>query len=235
MKTDNFQMASDINDIRAILIESADSGYRDFSSALIPGETKILGVRIPVMRKIAKGIVKGYWKKFLASNRLFYFEERMLQGFVIGYAPCVIEEKLDYTRGFIPLITNWSLCDFFFWKLKSSEKETVWNFIQPYFHSDKEFEVRFAAVAGLESFIDNEHIDLLLENLCNTSQNDYYAKMGVAWALAECYIAFPEKTMLCLKSGSLNPEIRKMALRKINESFRVKSEDKIRLKESFSN
>lgn len=226
-------MIQNTDDLRKILFKSADSEYKKFSSALIPGETKMIGVRIPELRKIARTIANGDWKSFLAENRVFYFEEKMLQGFVIRYAQCDIDEKLEYVRNFIPLIDNWSICDSFQWKLKSSERDAMWDFIQQYFLSDKEFEVRFAAVTGRESFIDNEHIDALLKDLAGCRQPDYYAVMGIAWAIADCFIAFPEKTFHLLSGNMINIQTRDKALRKINESLRVPDEDKIRLKEFF--
>jgi ribosomal protein L31E len=54
--------------------------------------------------------------------------------------------------------------------------------------------------------------------------------MGAAWTLSDCYVHYPAKTENILFSDSLNTEIRKKAIQKINESRRVKEDDKERLK-----
>ena len=48
----------------------------------------VLGIRLPVLRKIARQIAAGDWRTYLAEAEDFYFEERMLQGLVIGCARC---------------------------------------------------------------------------------------------------------------------------------------------------
>ncbi len=58
-----------------------------FTAALMPGVENVLGIRLPVLRKIARQIAAGDWRTYLAEAEDFYFEERMLQGLVIGCAP----------------------------------------------------------------------------------------------------------------------------------------------------
>ena len=59
-------------DLREELFKSRDLKYRDFHKKLVPNidESKIIGVRVPTVRKIAK-------KAFLANaqNRCEYYEE----------------------------------------------------------------------------------------------------------------------------------------------------------------
>ncbi len=74
-----------INTIRAQLFEQVDEKYQNFQSTLIPNSTNILGVRLPILRKMAKEIAKGDWQDFLQNGKEDYFEEVMLKGIVIGY------------------------------------------------------------------------------------------------------------------------------------------------------
>ena len=46
--------------IKQILDEHVDEKFKDFTSGLIPGSRTIIGVRIPVLRKIAKEIAKKF-------------------------------------------------------------------------------------------------------------------------------------------------------------------------------
>lgn len=52
-------------ELRARLTELAEPAYRDFSSRLIPGCGEMLGVRLPVLRKLAAEIAAEDWRGFL--------------------------------------------------------------------------------------------------------------------------------------------------------------------------
>ena len=125
-----------------------------FTAALMPGVENVLGIRLPVLRKIARQIAAGDWRTYLAEAEDFYFEERMLQGLVIGCARCTPAEKLEHVARFVPKIDNWAVCDCFCWRLKAAERQPMWEFIQPYFRSEAEYDVRFAVVTGLGNFVD---------------------------------------------------------------------------------
>lgn len=123
-----------------------------FTAALMPGVENVLGIRLPVLRKIARQIAAGDWRTYLAEAEDFYFEERMLQGLVIGCARCTPAEKLEHVARFVPKINNWAVCDCFCWRLKAAERQPMWEFIQPYFRSEAEYDVRFAVVTGAGEF-----------------------------------------------------------------------------------
>ncbi|MBN2984589.1 DNA alkylation repair protein [Cohnella algarum] len=214
--------------IRERLLELADENYRTFSASLIPNIGNVLGVRLPELRKLAKAIAKGDWRSYLASADNDYFEETMLQGMVIGYAKTGVEERLRLVADFVPKIDNWSICDSFCVGLKfaGANKPRVWEFLQPYLRSDREFEIRFGVVMLLDYFVDERHIGDVLQRLAHIRHEGYYARMAVAWALAECYAKFPELTMSCLEAGELDDFTYNKALQKIVESNRVDAESK---------
>ncbi len=121
--------------LREQLFELADTRYRDFSATLTPGAGKMIGVRIPQLRAMAREIARGDWRTWLEEAEDEYFEEKMLRGMVISYAKCPPEEKLQWTGRFVPTIDNWAVCDCFCWRLKAAERGPMWRFIQPYFSS----------------------------------------------------------------------------------------------------
>lgn len=217
--------------IKEHLLKLSESEYQQFSSSLIPGCKKMLGCRIPELRKLAKEICKGDFRSYLDNPADDYFEEVMLQGFVIGYAKMDIEEKLGYTKKFIPKIEDWSVNDGFCNTFKDAIKyrERIWEFLLPYAKSDKEFEIRVAAVMYMTYFLTEENIDRVLQMLFLMKQTDYYAMMGIAWALATAYAKFPEQTKACLSWDWPKDTINK-AIQKMCESYRVSDEDKIELR-----
>ena len=207
--------------LREQLLELTEPKYMKFTSALMPGVENVLGIRLPVLRSIAKEIAAGDWRAYLAEAEDFYFEERMLQGLVIGYAPCDAEERLAWTARFVPKIDNWSVCDSFCRRLNPGEREPMWRFVQPYFRSPEEFGVRFAVVTSLVNFADEEHLEALLARLEEVRHEAYYARMGVAWAVSVCFAKFPERTAAWLADCALDDWTYGRSLRKIVESDRV--------------
>lgn len=214
--------------IRERLVGLAEEDYRKFSSSLIPGEDKLLGVRLPHLRELAKEIAKGDWREYLNNAQNEYYEETMLQGLVIGYIKASPEEILKYTAHFVPKIRNWGVCDSFCTGLKLAKKhpEMVWDFIRPYLNSDKEFELRFAVIMMLAHFISDDYIDRVIESLDGIRHEGYYVKMGVAWAVSVCYVKYPEKTMAYLRNCGLDDFTFNKSLQKILESYRVDQDAK---------
>ena len=143
-----------------------DEKYSAFNQKLCPDtKKKMLGIRVPQLRKLAQKIAKEYdLQKFLEQADDDCFEEVMLQGFVIAYSKMDLDEKLKYVKWFVPKIDSWAICDTFCptLKIKSKDLEKVWNFILPYLKSKGEFEVRFAVIMMLDYYITDEYVDQVL-------------------------------------------------------------------------
>ena len=218
--------------IRDRIFLLADEDYKKFHSTLVPGEDNILGIRLPLLKGLAKEIAGGDWRSFLKSSPDEYYEDVMLQGLVIGFSKADPREVLEYTARFIPKITNWGVCDSFCTGLKIAKKypEIFWSFILPYLDSDKEFEIRFAVIMMLAHFITEEYVDEILLRLDRIRHDGYYVKMGVAWAISVCFVKFPEKTMVLLKNSKLDNFTFNKSLQKIIESSRVPAETKAVIK-----
>lgn len=207
--------------LRERLIKAAEPAYRDFNASLLPGVSDLLGVRIPVLRCIAREIARDDWRTYLAEAENRYFEERMLQGLVIGYVRCPVEEKLALVARFLPQIDNWAICDIFCGKLRPELREPMRRFIEPLFSSGKEFTARFSIVTGLVNYADGEHLEWLLERLATVRHEGYYARMGVAWAVSVCFVHAPQRVTEWLAQAPIDAWTRDKALQKIIESNRV--------------
>lgn len=216
-------------EIRQELIKLADDKYRSFHSNLCPGVENILGVRLPLLRKIAKSLSKEEdYYNYLNNGDTKYYEEIMIEGLIIGYLKTDNENRFNYIRNFIPKIDNWAICDSFCNNLKFTKKNIneVWNFILPYTSSENEFDIRFAIVMMLNFYIIEDYIDDVLNTLNNINHDGYYVKMAVAWAVSYAYIDFPQKTLAFLKNNNLDNFTYNKSLQKIIESTRVSKEDK---------
>lgn len=222
-------------EVRAWLILHAQEDYRQFAASLLPGTENLLGVRLPLLRRLAARLAKEDWQGYLAACAVpaeESFEETMLQGMVIGCAPMPLEERLAYTEAFVPKIDNWSVCDSFCsgWKAARENKAAVAAFLEPYWRSEREFDVRFAVVMRLFYYIDEESSDETLALLARVNHPGYYAWMAVAWAVSMVYAAFPERTEDFLRSGALTGEPYRKTLQKILESRQVDGGAKARIR-----
>ena len=209
-------------------MELAEEGHKEFSSRLLPNVDNILGVRLPHIRKIAKKIAEDNWRQYIDNAKGDYFEEIMLQGIVIGYVDCGLDERLLLIKDFVPKINNWSLCDSFCSGLKFTlkNKEKVWEFLQPYFNSRNEYEIRFAVVMLLNYYLDTIYIDRVLNILDHIDHEGYYVIMAVAWAVSFSYIKLPDITFDYLKENNLDKFTYNKAIQKIRESHQIDKETK---------
>ncbi|MDM5276148.1 DNA alkylation repair protein [Paenibacillus silvae] len=215
-------------DIRTQLLSLAEPEYQKFAASLIPNISNVLGVRLPAVRKIAKQIAVGDWRTYLNTAKDEYFEEVMLQGMVIGHVQAELDELLTRIAAFVPKIDNWSVCDSFCAGLKYTKvhTEAMWNFIQPYLKSEKEYDIRFGVVMLLNFYLEKPYIHQVLPLLDQIKHEAYYVKMAVAWAISIAYVKQPEATMPYLVHNTLDDFTYNKALQKITESYRVTPEDK---------
>ena len=223
-------------EIKKHLLKLADKKYQEFHNKLCPNTNNIIGVRVPVLRKYAKELIQQYEIKNLLSNiDNEYYEEIMLQGMIIGLS----KEKdfnviKDYIKDFIPKIDNWAVCDVFCAGLKITKKykKDMWEFIQEYLKSDKEFYLRFSIVMILDFYIEKEYLQKDFEIFNNIRNNKYYVQMATAWAVSLCLIKYYDETIKYLKSKNckLDDFTYNKALQKARESFRITNVQKEELK-----
>ncbi|MCI8641398.1 MAG: DNA alkylation repair protein [Clostridia bacterium] len=221
-------------EIKKKIIELSDEKYKKFHSKLCPGTNNIIGVRVPVLRKYAKEIFnEKTWKETIKQIDDEFYEEIMLQGMMIGLAKKEdINNILQYVEKYVVKIDNWAICDVFCAGLKITQKnkKEVWNFIQKYLKSDKEFEIRFAIVMILDYFIDDEFLKRDFEIFDKIQHEGYYVKMAVAWAISLCIIKYYEETIKYLEKSKIDNWTYNKSIQKAIESYRISDENKQNLR-----
>lgn len=224
----------DIDTIREELWSLADAKYRQFNSSLMPGTDNVLGVRVPLLRKLAGEIARSDdWRTFVEESDLLFNEEPMLQGMVIAKAKMDWEERKHYMEMFVPRINNWAVCDVYCNDLKAvttNREKDMWIFILPYLQAAPEFERRFGIVM-LFYYINQKHIDFLFNYADTFDHPAYYTRMAIAWLLSACFVKFPEETMAYFKRSKLDKWTYRKAIQKTRESRRVDKATKEELKQ----
>ena len=220
--------------IKEELISMQDKKYKEFHKGLCPGTENIVGIRVPILRNYAKELLKQYdWKTLIKNIDNEYYEEIMLQGMVIGLAKADFNSITQEIKKFVPKIDNWAVCDTFCAGLKITKKhkKEMWNFIQKYINSKKEFEVRFSVVMILDYYIEDEYLEKIFEIFDSIKREEYYIQMAVAWAISICLIKYYDRTLNYLKTAKLDKFTYNKALQKAIESYRITKEQKQTLRD----
>ena len=93
--------------IRAELESNIDAKYREFHSSLVPGQNcRILGVRIPVSRRIAKATARDHYEVYTEQFNPEVYEELLIRGMMIGYGK--LTRKNGRRLGSIDLLYSFS-------------------------------------------------------------------------------------------------------------------------------
>lgn len=225
-------------EIRAKLLALSDEDYRKFNEKLQTSVSEQIGVRIGEVRKIASELAKTKegpgWRGYMSALAPdFAYEERLVAGMSIFYAKTDILEKIEYAEKFIPYIDGWAVCDTVCStiKLRADERDVFWDYAVKKAVSGREFEARFGLVVMRGSFVDDEHLDRVLEITDGLDFAGYYDSMGAAWLLADCMAKFPQRTFEYMKVSRLNDMVYNKAISKMRESYRVSPEMKNELKQ----
>lgn len=216
----------------------ADAEYKTFNDRLSRSGYPSCGVRIPDLRKLAKLLFKESEWKEIADYRPDTFEGVILRGLMIG-------ETVDFDRFTaewdkqLTMFDSWAQTDTTVSSLKIMKKrgEEILAYYLPLKTSEGEFEKRFLVLLTMVYFLDDAHIDFVLNLWKEIPTGQYYTDMAIAWALATAAAKFYDKTLQALKSGAFSDFVHNKAIQKARESFRLTKEEKeelTRLKRSVS-
>ncbi len=215
-------------EINEWLQDNSDEKYRNFSSGLVNSRYPLFGVRIPLLRKKARMLVKQADMEALAFLNDESFEAVMLQGFVIGYSQKGLSAKKEAVYNYLCKCDNWSLVDSFAATLKpeGADKQLLYSWMMEYRYDEHEYVRRFCLVKGLDSYLDDEHIDDLLAYSASLKDETIANKKANGWFLATSYINYEEKVLQLLPV--LDEETYRITKGKIRDSYRIDEEKKRR-------
>lgn len=214
------------------LISLQDLKYREFHTSLVlNSKYEFVGIRVPMMRDIAKQIAKGNIEEFLKYAQDHYYEEVMIQGLVIAH---IKDERVfdKYFKKFIKKIDNWAICDSFCSSCKIVEKYEDKYFTEAIelCLNSKEFISRVGLIIILNHFIKEENLPIIFDTLNKITSDKFYINMAEAWLVCEMYTKFPKETEKFLKKNNMNNFTQNKAISKIHDSFRVSAKEKELLK-----
>ena len=237
MKNINYEFPKVWNEISynnfvKFLFTLKDDKYKNFHNSLVlNSKYEMIGIRVPIMREIAKEIAKTNIEEYLKCVKNNYYEETLIEGLVISH---IKDEKLfyDYFNIFINKIDNWAICDSF-----CSSIKIVRKYEDKYFEesvklalNESEFISRVGLVTILNHFVTEKRINEIINLLNKIKSDKFYINMAEAWLICDMYIKFPKETKAFLKDNNLNKFTQNKAISKIHDSFRITDKDKEELK-----
>lgn len=205
----------------------ADESYKAFHRKLLNNDdVNVLGVRIPVLRKIAKNYREMIDELFTFPDE--YYEVTFIKLTVASGLK--YDEFVKYADRCVSLIDNWATCDCFSPKCVLKHKEEFLPYIYGYFDTGKEFYQRFALVTLLHFYVEENYLDVIFSLSARASTQFYYVHMAVAWLLAEAAVKYFDRCAEFLKSSPLDKKTHNKAIQKATESFRLTDNQKYVLK-----
>ena len=214
------------------LKELADKKYAEFAKALIPTEKTyaITGVRMPQLRSLSKEIAKedpAEAKAFI-SRKHKTVEEVMTHGMLIEHLYGKdFGAMMEATEKFLPLITNWSICDTYNPKIFLKNKDKTKPFVERWIASTETYTIRFGIVTAMRLYLKDDAYDKdLMQRIASMKSDEYYIKMAIAWFMSYAIIFQYDDAKTVLTSGQMDLWTRNKSIQKAKESFRVSSERK---------
>ncbi|MBE6696397.1 MAG: DNA alkylation repair protein [Ruminococcaceae bacterium] len=219
-----------MTELQKALFSMQDLKYRGFQSALMPtvDKERVIGVRIPQLRKFAKAYYKNSKKEaeaFLCELPHKYFEEYALHGFLIEQIKD-FDKVLFALDEFLPYVDNWAICDCVSPKVLGKRKTELYAKILEWTSSGKCYTVRYGIGMLMRYFLDGDfspsHLDLVASLECD----EYYVNMMIAWYFATALAKQYDLTIPFLEEKRLSEFTHNKTIRKAIESYRITDEQK---------
>lgn len=221
-----------MTELQKDLFAMQDLQYREFSASLVPtvDKSKVIGVRVPLLRKYAKELAKtqaaGQFIKELPHK---YLEEDHVHSFLIGQ---MRELDVCYTAldAFLPYVDNWAVCDSLRPRVLIRDRKRLLAQIDQYLHAGHPYTVRFGIELLMLHFLD-EHFDAAhLVQVAAVQSDEYYVNMMVAWYFATALTKQWDTTLPYLEQHRLPAWVHQKTVQKAIESYRITPEQKAYLR-----
>lgn len=216
------------DDLRTALFACQDPKYRDFQAKLIPtvNPEKMIGVRTPELRKIAKQFAKRPdAEDFLRDLPHLYFDEDQIHAFIISeikdYGHCMEEVNL-----FLPYVDNWATCDQMSPKVFKKHRPELLTRIREWIRSGQTYTVRFGAGMLMQHFLDEDFDPEYPALVASIHSEEYYINMMIAWYFATALAKQYDTVLPWLEERRLDQWTHNKTIQKAVESYRIDAQQK---------
>lgn len=220
-------------EIRDRLLENVDEGYKAFHAKLVPtvSPDRILGVRLPVQRSIAKSYKKDpRIAEYMAMTQHDYVEELNIHGlFVAGMKD--FDECVKETERFLVMVDNWANCDVFS-PLVFKKEPVRLRMVIPRWLEDRShpYTVRFGINMLMQHCLDAHFEENDLAAVAACACDEYYVNMGVAWYFSMALVKQWDAALPWITEHRMPDWVHRKSIQKAVESRRISDERKALLK-----
>ncbi|PID96778.1 MAG: hypothetical protein CSA84_03110 [Actinomycetales bacterium] len=209
--------------------------YAAFNKKVVNTSKEVIGVRVPDLRRLARQLARtmsgvGDAKRFLAEADGRVFEEVMLAGLVLNSVKLSAQEHIALARNYLGKTDSWAEIDAFVERRPRFAAPEYWQFALDATRDDREFVARYGVIAMMSNFLDDAHIDEVLQHLRQLESDAYYVKMACAWLYATAAIDYYDLALVELARPDIDPWTRRKAYQKMLESHRMSDEQKVAIR-----
>jgi len=205
------------------LFSLRDPEYQSFHAKLMPtvDPSRIIGVRIPVLRDYAKKFAKtADVAEFLNNLPHEYYEENNLHSMLIAQIND-LDEALAETARFLPYIDNWATCDLPPPAVFAKNPTALLPAIDGWLASDHPYTVRYAIGLLMRYFLDEHFSPEYSDRVATICSEEYYVNMMIAWYFATALAKQYDVILPYLKDFRLSPWVHNKTIQKAIESYRI--------------
>lgn len=210
------------------LYELQDLKYQQFHSKLVPNipAESIIGVRIPMLKKLAKELYKDECKvDFMKELPHKYYEENQLHIMMI----CMekdFDSCIEQLRIFLPYADNWAITDQSSPKCFKKKHEELIPIITQWLNSEHVYTARYAINIFMREFLDEDFDAKYVDLISQKRGEDYYLNMMIAWYFATALAKQYDEILPYLEEKRLDTWTHNKVIQKAIESYRVTDEHK---------
>ncbi len=209
---------------------AAGEEFASFNKKVVNTNKKLIGVKLPILRKIAKELAAESQIIDILEDE--YFEETMLAGLIMSQGKNMAECYNNLVN-FCPRIDNWATCDCVCSTCKIFLKDKENKFLPKFMDlakSDHTFTARAGIVMLMNYYFKPETIESVLNFVTTIENHSYYIDMAAAWLISTAMVKFSNSTIELLSKKTLPAYIQNKAISKCQDSFRLSQENKQLLK-----
>ncbi len=218
-------------ELRSELFRLQDKKYGDFHSRIVPGIARenIIGVRIPMIKKLAASCKNKDISGFLGSLPHKYIEENNLHAEFLNRMkdPDIC---LSEVRKFLPYIDNWATCDMLAPKVFGRIKPVLPTFAAECHASGHTYTIRYGTGILMRWFLDDDFDVKYAEAAAAVHSEEYYVNMMTAWYFATALAKQYDAVLPFITGHRLDKWTHNKAIQKAIESYRITAEQKEFLK-----
>lgn len=203
-----------------------DEKYAVFMRRLLPNLKKeIIGVRSPLIRRLARRMDEGERSLFLENLPHRFYDEDFLHAVLISSEKDK-EKCFSEVEKFLPYINNWAVCDSLSPKVFRFHRDEVLRKAKEWKRAENAYACRFAIKMLKDHFLGEDFSLSILQEASSVHRDEECVKLMKAWFFAEALAKHEGEALEYFEGEKLDEETRNLAIRKARESLKISKEMK---------